>query len=202
MTCRAYHEFAADHPVPVDPDGIEALIRSPDLLARIELAWQQADFSGPQVLVLESRLFQMAAMYPLLADVPPAEIHALIRRLHDGLAARNPLLVFFDHSDPASAVGQVLGAPERQEWRAWATSLASRLPWLQRRTLSGEAGWTRFVQHWATLLADLFEAAPCQKVRVLDASRDWAAAQRTVDRAVGLAAHRAVGSGPSPKRKH
>ena len=186
VPARAYHEFAPDHPVPVDPDRIEDVIRAPDLVARLEADWQRAELDGPEVPILESRIFQVAAMFPLLADLPLPEIHALVQRLHARLADLDPVLIFFDHTDPAAAFAEVVRDPGRDAWLAWVSALASRLPWLEHRGLRGVDGWTRFVLHWAEVLQDLHAAAPCRKLRALDARRDQAAADRLVDGFLGI----------------
>ncbi len=87
-------EFAEGHPILIE--NIEEEVLAPDPIARVEAKWDVAKLrAGSGTLVLESRLFQHAAMYPLLADQPASAIKGLLSRLYTRLVPLKPRLVFF-----------------------------------------------------------------------------------------------------------
>jgi hypothetical protein len=172
---RAWPEYADSHPIPLDPESerIEEEILAPDPLARVEAKWAAADLKGEDgVVILESRLLQHAAMYPLLADQPPTAIKAMLGRLYAELSALDPALVLFRHRDVAAHLEHVLADDERRSWLAVVSRLGSRLPWLQNRGLSGERGWRDFMLVWGHLLEELGEECPFRTLELLDAWRD------------------------------
>ena len=121
----SWYEFAEGHPIPIDPERVEQEVLDPDPIARVEAKWDVAKLrAGSGTLVLESRLFQHAAMYPLLADQPASAIKGLLSRLYTRLVPLKPRLVFFSHGDIAARVESVCAAPERRSWLDWASPLS------------------------------------------------------------------------------
>ncbi len=177
----SWYEFAEGHPIPIDPGGVEEEVIAPDPIARVEAKWDVAKLlAGSGTLVLESRLFQHAAMYPLLADQPVSAIKGLLSRLYTRLVPLKPRLVFFSHGDIAARVESVCAAPEDRSWLDWASALATRLPWASHRGLQGEAGWRAFMLCWGELLEELAADCPFEKLVLRDAWRDRPASVKEI----------------------
>lgn len=170
--CTAYEEFDLPHPVPVDPDEIEAMICGADPLGEAERAWSSLDPS-PGVRILESRVWQYSAMFPMLADIDESRIRTMLGRLYQDLVPFDPVLVFFDHTDPAQAMKRTLAQPGRQEWLQWVSAMAERLPWLRSRGLTGPEGWLCFCEAWAMTMRTLVDDVPFPVCKLVDAHGDW-----------------------------
>ena len=177
----SWHEFAEGHPIPIHPGRVEQEVLDPDPIARVEAKWDVAKLRvGSGTLVLESRLFQHAAMYPLLADQPASAIKGLLSRLYTRLVPLQPRLVFFSHGDIAARVESVCAAPDRRNWLDLTSALATRLPWASHRGLQGEAGWRAFMLCWGELLEELAAECPFEKLVLRDARRDRPASVKEI----------------------
>ncbi len=186
LDVQVHHEWGPDHPIPLDPHRIAQHICDPNLLAKVQHRFETARLTGVDLVILESRLWQYAAMYPLLADVPRPQIHALLQRIYAAMQGHTPRLVVFEHTDPDAAFQTTMADPARAEWLQWVSRLAEGLPWLQNRGLAGVGGWRQFVGAWARFRGELCGDVPFGMLRLLDSENDWAGAHRAVDEFLGL----------------
>lgn len=130
---------------------------------------------------MESRIWQYAAMYPTLANCSDDEVNALLSSIYQHLSSHKIQVIYFAHSSPEKFVDTLFNEPERQEWLAWVSQLAERLPWVKSRGLDGEQGWRSFMLTWADRLEVLYRNCPFEKVRLQDAWRDRVVSLNDID---------------------
>ena len=149
-----------------------------------------------QAVILEGSFLQNSVMPAFIDDAPARMVSETFTRIVRQVAPAEPLLVYLRPAD----IGAVIARIHRTRGEPWSSrnvTFVESSPWARRRGLRGQDAVVRLYQAWEPVAARLYSRYPFPKIMVTDPQHDWQAALARICAAVH-AAQRGSTYGPDP----
>jgi hypothetical protein len=185
--CRCFVEWDPHHPIAIGDDlNLGAAISTS--IAReagVLRQWQQFAAQAQtqeRVTVMESRFWQTSVMLMYAAGHPVAGVLESNRRVVETVRDLKPALIYFTFDDLGALIDRTIRVKEA-EWQhgnlpgSWAQHVYDAFlgqKWFVDRGMAGYAGLLAFLQEWAGIAEQLYDALPFSKMKLRNPHQDWA----------------------------
>jgi hypothetical protein len=139
-----------------------------------------------QAVILESSFLQNSVMPAFIDGAPARTVSEIFTRIVRQAAPAEPLLVYLRPAD----IGAVIARIHRTRGEPWSSrnvTFVESSPWARRRGLRGQDAVVRLYQAWEPVVTRLYSRYPFPKIIVADPQHDWQATLARICAAVHVA---------------
>jgi hypothetical protein len=142
---------------------------------------------GREAVILESSFLQNSVMPAFIDGAPARTVSEIFTRIVRQAAPAEPLLVYLRPAD----IGAVIARIHRVRGEPWSSrnvTFVESSPWARRRGLRGQDAVVRLYQAWEPVAARLYSRYPFPKIMVTDPQHEWQATLARICAAVHVSA--------------
>ena len=154
--------------------------------------WQKYIHSAVKsssITVLDSYPFQNSVRVLLQLDADPGSIQAYASQVETMVSPLQPVLIYFNHPDPSSALNQLskIGAQRGQAWMDYAVALITHCPYCIARGLVGLEGAMTFMMAYKQMIDTLLGSSQVPRLVLENCGGNWDMCYQKIERFLGLA---------------